>query len=360
MARYPRAQIVILVVVSVITGCRRAAPEPETADTEIIVPVTAREAALGSLRAVIHTTGIVTPAQGAEFVVTAPETARIIEMPRSERETVASGDILVRFDLTGAAANVARQRAELAGAQALAENARAAQTRTRDFVERGLVARQEMDRADRELADAQTAVARAETALNAAEASAARAIVRAPLAGVVVNRLKNPGDVASTQEAVLRLVDPRRMEVTASIRSADVARVLQGATARLLAGAAVVRLTVTSRPGSVDARTNTASARLAFVEPPAAVAVDQAVEVDIDAEERVNVVFVPAEALIRTGRETAVYVAVGDKAERRSVTIGVETDERAEVTSGVKAGELVITQGHIGLADGARVSVSRF
>ena len=357
-----RTQVPILlaIVLAVGASCRRAAaPEAETADTDTIVPVTAREASLGSLRAVIHTTGIVIPAQGAEFIVTAPETARILDMPRGQGDAVASGDTLVRFDLTGAAANVARQRAELAGAQALAENARAAQARTRDFVERGFVARQEMDRADRELADAQASAARAEAALTAAEAAAARAIVRAPFAGVVANRLKNPGDVVSPQDAVLRVVDPRRTEISATIPAADVARVIQGATARVVMGSSIARLTVASR-ATMDARTNMASARLAFVEPPADIAVDQTVTVDIDAEERVNVVFVPADALVRNGREAVVYVAAGDRAERRPVTIGVETDERVEVVAGVKAGELVITQGQNSLQDGDTITVSRF
>jgi cobalt-zinc-cadmium efflux system membrane fusion protein len=321
------------------------------------VPVTARPAEIGSLRAVIHATGIVTPAQGAEFLVTPPETARILEVGKAEGDQVGSGDMLARFDAGAAAANVARQRAELSGAQALAENAKIAQARMRDFVERGLVARQEIDRADRDLADAQAAVARAQAALGAAEAAAARAIVRAPFAGIVANRFKNPGDVASTTDTVLRLVDPRRMEVTATVPSADAPRVVPGASARLMSGGGViVRLTVVGRAGNIEARAGTAPVRLTFVES-SSVPADTAVEVDIDAEERVGAVFVPAEALVRSGREAVVFVAAGNIAEKRVVTVGVETDERAEVTSGIKAGELVITRGQSGLEDGAAISV---
>ena len=338
-------------------GCRRATPPPEPAREPTVVPVTARPAEIGSLRAVIHTTGIVTASQGAEFLVTTPETARILEVTKAEGDQVGSGEILVRFEAGSAAANVARQRADLAGAQALAENARIAQTRTRDFVERGLVARQEIDRADRELADAQAGVARAQAALAAAEATAGRAIVRAPFAGMVANRFKNPGDVASTTDTVLRVVDPRRLEVTATVASADVPRVVAGASARLVGSdAGVVGLTVVGRAGNVDAQSGTAPVRLTFVEPPA-VRVDTAVEVDIDAEERAGAVFVPAEAVVRSGREAVLFVAAGNTAERRPVTVGVETDERAEVTSGIRAGELVITRGQSGLQDGAAISV---
>jgi RND family efflux transporter MFP subunit len=282
----------------------------------------------------------------------------ILEITKAEGDQVASGELLVRFDAGSAAANVARQRADLASAQALAENARISQARTRDFVERGMVARRDLDRADRELADAQAAVARAQAALAAAEAAAARAIVRAPFAGVVANRFRNPGDIASTADAVLRLIDPHGLEVTAAVASPDAPRVVPGASGRIVGGTAgVIGVTVAGRAGNVDAQSGNAPVRLTFVEP-SSVPVDTAVEVDIDAEERVGVVFVPIEALVRSGGETAVYVAAGDTAQRRTVVSGVETDERVEITSGVKAGELVITRGQMGLDDGAAISAA--
>ena len=291
--------------------------------------------------------------------MTPPETARILEITKAVGDQVTPGDILVRFDAGAAAANVARQRAELAGAQALAENARIAHDRMRDFVDRGLVARQEIDRADRDLADAQAGVARAQAALTAAEAAAARANIRAPFAGVVANRFKNPGDVAAATETVMRIVDPRRLDVVAIVADADVPRVVPGASARLKSGGLITRLSVTGRADNTVSP-DTPTVRLTFLES-SSVPVDMAVEVDIDAEERTDAIFVPAEALVRAGgqagREAAVYVAAGNTAERRAVTVGVETDERVEITSGVKAGELVITRGQSGLPDGAAISV---
>jgi multidrug efflux pump subunit AcrA (membrane-fusion protein) len=51
-------------------------------------------------------------------------------------------------------------------------------------------------------------------------------------------------------------------------------------------------------------------------------------------------------------------VANGSKAERRVVTTGIQDEQRVEITSGVRAGELVIRRGHVGLADGAAISVA--
>jgi hypothetical protein len=82
------------------------------------------------------------------------------------------------------------------------------------------------------------------------------------------------------------------------------------------------------------------------------------VQVDIDAEERVDVVFVAPEAIVQSGGERVIFVAVGDRAERRRVATGVSDDQGVEITSGLRRGELVITRGQAGLADGALISVS--
>jgi multidrug efflux pump subunit AcrA (membrane-fusion protein) len=97
--------------------------------------------------------------------------------------------------------------------------------------------------------------------------------------------------------------------------------------------------------------------RLVFADP-TTLPVDTRVEVDIDAEERANAVLVPREALVTEGDQTIVMVAVDARAERRVVTTGIVDDQRAEIRSGVTAGELVITRGHVGLADGAGISVA--
>jgi membrane fusion protein (multidrug efflux system) len=54
-----------------------------------------------------------------------------------------------------------------------------------------------------------------------------------------------------------------------------------------------------------------------------------------------------------------VFVAVNGTAGRRIVTTGLRNDDFVEITSGIEAGELVITRGQLGLTDGAAISVDR-
>jgi cobalt-zinc-cadmium efflux system membrane fusion protein len=349
----------LLCTAAMMSGCRRAPAASEGDRQPTTVAVAARAVQSGALRAVVQASGIVIPADGAEFLLIAPEPARLLEVAKAAGDTVAAGEVLARFELAGAAADVERQRAEVARLQAQVENARAGQARTRDLVARGLIPRNDLDISERELMDAQQSLERTTTIFTSAEAAASRAVVRAPFAGMVTARLHDPGDLVQpvVTDPVLRIVDPARVEILASVAAADAPRVLPGATSRIPNPAGGTSLLTVAARTPVTAATGMAAVRLVPAQP-LAIAVDTPVAVEIDAEERSNVVFVPAEAIIEEDGRTAVMIAAGDRAERRQVTIGITTEAGVELTSGVRPGELLITQGHIGLADGAVISVA--
>ena len=357
----PSRAAVAIACISALLGCRRAAEPVAPPPEEEVVPVGGVLAERAGIRAVVQASGVVVPAEGGEFLAVAPEPARIVEVTKQEGDAVQSGEVLVRFELSGAAQDVNRAAADLAAAQARLENATINQSRARDFVERGLVARRELETADRELTDARAVVDRLARAHAAAVTAAGRAIVRAPFDGIVATRWHNPGDLvlSSTADPVLRVVDPRRLDVAASVAETDVSRVVPGATARVAgpADAEPIRLSVTRRLADRIGPDGTLPFQLVFAEP-TELAVDTRVEVEIDAEERADAVLVPAEAVLQDGGQAIVMVAAGGRAERRVVTTGIQDLARVEITSGVKPGEMVITRGQVGLADGAAVSVA--
>lgn len=349
----------MLIGLVVIPACSKQAAEE--VESESVVPVRTEPARTGSIRGAIHATGVIAPASGAELVVIAPEAARIAQIPRAEGERVREGDILVRFEIPSLAAEVGRQVAEVQRAQAQLVNANANQARAHDLFDRGVAARKETEDADREVADAQAALAQAEAARTAANTIASRSIVRATFNGIIAKRYHNAGDLveATAGDPVLRVIDPQRLEVVASIPLADAARVVIGAAAHLVAAAAggpEFALKVISRPAEVETGTATIPVRLAFVGRtnfPAGIPV----QVEIEAEEHIGAVLIPAPALVREAEETAVFIATGNKAQRRAVQIGLTDGEHTEILSGVNAGEMVIVDGQAGLPDGAAITI---
>lgn len=357
MTLQTRCLVLVTLLTTLTAGCRRA-PEPRAASEPERVPVAAHAVTTGTLRAVVQAGGLVVPADGAEFLLVAPEPARLLEVMKAESDPVTSGEPLVRFDLAGAVSDVTRQRAEAAAAQARVERSRAALERARDLANRGLIPRNDRDAAERDVTDAEDALQRATSALKRAEAASARAVVLAPFTGIVADRFHNPGDVVqpAATDPILRLVDPTRVEVLATLERADAPRVLQGATARTRhpQDGTSIPLRVTARPPTP---TSAGMVQVRLVpEAPLPVPVDTAIGVEIDAEERTDVVFVQPEWLLRDRDASFVMLVDGDRAVRRVVTTGITSDAGIEITSGLAKGDVVITQGHIGLSDGAAIS----
>jgi RND family efflux transporter MFP subunit len=341
------------------TACSK--PAAEETESEAPVPVKVAEAMVGSIRGVVHASGLVTPAPDGELIVIAPEAGRIMEIPHAEGERVAKGDVLVRFEIPSLAAEVQRQAAEVQRAQAALANAKANQVRQRELFERGIAARKDVEDADRAVADAEASLGQAEASRAAAITAASRATVRAAFDGVVAKRFHNPGDLveAAQSDPVLRLIDPRRLEVVASVPLSESPRIMVGASGwskASVTGAPDLALKVVSRPAQVEQGTATIPVRLAFVAPPN-LSAGTPVQVEIGAEQHNSVVLIPAAALVREGEETAVFIAMGDMAERRPVQIGLTDRSDIEIVTGVKAGEMVIVDGQAGLPDKAKITI---
>ncbi len=355
--RFPRLLLLGLAV----AASRCGAPAVEDIETATKVPVEVQAARVDTIESRIEAAGVVTPAPGADFVITAPEAARIAEIPKAEGESVRAGDVLVRFDIPSLAAEVAGKKADLAQAQARVESTRAAVTRLTGLVDRGIAARREVEEARRDQAEAEAAVARAQGEVAAALTMAERAVVTARFAGVVAKRWHNAGDLveASSTDPILRVIDPRELEVVASIPAVDAPRVVVGRKGLVTGPGAdePEEATVIARPTQIDAAGSVAPVRLAFKGATRWTS-GTPVQVAIVADQHAKVIVVPALAIVRDGGDTFVMVAgTDDVAHRKAVTLGLVTGDLAEVSSGVAAGDRVIVRGQGGLPDGAAVTV---
>jgi RND family efflux transporter MFP subunit len=166
------------------------------------------------------------------------------------------------------------------------------------------------------------------------------------------------GDLVSAggPEPLLRIIDPARLQVEAAVPAVDLGRVAVGSPARVRgASFPEEQARVIARPPSVDPASGTALVRLAFDTPtrrPAGLAA----EVEIYGQEHRDAVLVSADALVQEGTASYLFVVDGQKkAHRRQVTVGVVAAGKAEILSGVKAGESVVVRGQTALPDGATV-----
>lgn len=351
----------VLLVASglLLAGCSK--PAVEEVETKAAAPVTTVTLTPQPLEGFVAATGIVTAAPGADWTITAPDHARIAEMPKAEGDRVRPGDLLVRFDIPSLQTDVATRRGEVASAEAHVQNAQASLTRLTTLVEHGVAAQKELEDAQRDLAEAKASVTQAQAALQNATALESRTVVRATFPGVVAKRAHNPGDIvdASATDVILRVIDPAKLQVVASVAIADLARVQIGRPVRIVVPGADEPEpgTVLSRPAAVDPTGVAADVRISF-NAATKLAAGTPVRVEIVAEQRANVMVVPVEAIQHEDEDTFVMLAGADKkAHKRKVTVGLTTPKLAELTEGVKAGDAVIVKGQQELPDGADIAV---
>lgn len=352
---------VLIIALAAASGCGRDAVE--TVDTSGPLIVRAEPARIETMRASVTVTGTVTPAPGGDWTIVASESGRVVELPKAEGDVVKEGDLLARFEVSSLTAEIIARQSDVLAATARVQSARSSATRLADLLKRGIASQRDSDDAHRELQEAEAALNQALAGKGAVDALAARLVVRARFAGVVAKRWHNPGDLvnATSEDPVLRVIDPTRLEVVANVPLAQLAFVARGSMARIFnpADASIIEGTVVSVPAIAETTATSGDVRMTV---PATVAltVGTALQVEITSEDRVGALVIPSSALLRDGVETYVMVAGDDgKAHRVTVMIGLSANERTQIVTGLKAGDKVILAGPEPVADGALITVQR-
>ena len=208
---------------------------------------------------------------------------------------------------------------------------------------------------DRRLLDDQLAQARA--ARETAAAKLAQTMLRAPAAGVVLDRNVEPGDIVQPGKRLLALALDGDVRLTALIDEKNLAVLRVGQRARVSADAYpnqpfAAELSYLS-PG-IDAQRGTVEAKFAVPAPPPFLRSDMTVSIDIEVAARADGLVIPATAVRELqSRQPWVLVVRDGHAARQPVQIGARTAEQVEVLSGLAAGAEIVTTPDI--APGARV-----
>jgi HlyD family secretion protein len=204
--------------------------------------------------------------EATEYDIATKRPGRLAEVDAREGDTVERGQVLARMDtadlqaaLRAAQAELARARQSRAVAAArvvqVKSQARLARTelaRAKTLFESKVVSRQRLDEAvakseasDAELEAASKSVDAAEASIASAEANVARiqtdiddSTLVAPVAGRVLYRLAEPGEVLGAGGKVLTILDLTDVYMTIFLPMAEAGRVRVGSDARLVIDAA--------------------------------------------------------------------------------------------------------------------------
>jgi len=336
------------------------------------------------------------------FVVTAPVTGRILRIELEPGDRVTRGEVIARVQpespplldartraeaqaaLESADASLGHARAEEQRVRATHDQAQRELARTRRLTAAGVTTTQDLDTREAEVVVTKEAVNAAAFAVRAASADVERArarlansapasvrtavAVRAPVDGVVLQRLRESESVVPAGEPLVEIGDPRQMEIVTDLLSTDAVRVRPGARATIEQWGgdtpldAVVRriepagFTKVSALGVEEQRVNVVLNFVDSGEESASLGDGYRVETAIVLWEAPNVLKVPTNALFREGTRWAVYVVSGGRARRTFVEIGHQTGQEAEVLEGLSERMTVIVHPGDLVRDGGRIT----
>ncbi|WP_374673936.1 efflux RND transporter periplasmic adaptor subunit [Ideonella sp.] len=276
-------------------------------------------------------------------------------------DAVRAGQPLARLDDRDAAAALARAQAAVAQARAERRHATLAAERARELRRQGFISQAGLDTAETQAQATDAALRQAEGGQRQAAVQQGFTTVTAPFDGVVLQTHLEAGDLASPGRAILTLYAPGALRAVVQV-PASRAGGLGHATPQIelpgegpAAGTPrwVTPLRSTALPGT-DPVSQTVEWRLDLpaglpgrpgqhvrvrwsgAAPPSAAPSSAAPRGPLS---------VPAEAVLRRGELTAVYVARDNGFTLRAVHVGtVGADGRVPVLAGVQAGERVAAQ----------------
>lgn len=292
-------------------------------------------------------------------------------------DRVRQGQVLIHIDTTLAeiekrSAMAARRVAEAGIAVAEAKLKLAQQTFERQSQLQGSTAfsrgrfedlRQAMVQARSELAQAKAAVGNTAAQIARADYTLRHATIAAPFEGVVIARAAQPGQYVQLGSTVATLLDTSNLEIDADVPTTLVGGLTTGQKVEAHfdegpAMVATVRAVVPVDNVSTRTRSVRFSVDLSKVAPEL-VATGKTLTLAVPASAPRKVLTVSKDALVQAGTGWMVFVATGNKAQPRPIGIGQSVAERVEVTSGLKAGELVVVRGNERLRPGQPLKTHR-
>ena len=357
------------------TATTRTAAE---ADTAQVVTMSAAALQHGGVRwqpaetresaGIIEAPGQLVPDEDRTARIGAPLPARVVAVHVQSGSRVGVGQALVTLlsaEAGTARADLQKATAELAAREAAAAYARSARERAERLLAAKAAARQEVERAQADdalgqsaLSAARSEVARARSAVQAlggGAGSSGTVVVRSPLAGIVLSREATPGAVVVAGAPLVSVTDATSLWLDMSLPPAAASSLAPGSRVRFSVAAFpadTFQARVVSIAGALDPQTRALPVRAAVVSTRNRLRSAMFATVRLDAGARTVGIAVPSRAVMLLDGRQVVFVARpldrtagGVRLERRDIIGDGEEGGITRVRSGVKPGELVVTDG---------------
>jgi len=338
---------------------------PEQAG-ETGIPVVAARARRGDIGVYFTGLGAVTPIY--TVMLHSRVDGELLAVHYREGDMVKVNDLLVEIDPRPFAAALVQAQGALMRDQALLANARVDVARYRTLVPLNAVPEQTLATQEATVKQFEGVVKLDQGAVDAAQTNLDYTKISAPIAGLVGLRLVDPGNIVHATDTnpmlVITQMDP--ISVIFTLSEDQLPQVLE----KLRAGQTlsveawerdmsmkIAQGTLTTIDNLIDQTTGTVRIRATFGNSDNALFPNQFVNARVLVETKHGVVLLPSAAVQRSSTSTFVWaINPGNTVMYRDVKVGVTEGDQSEITSGLKAGDLVVMTGVDKVQEGAVVN----
>lgn len=307
--------------------------------------------------------------------VTAGVAGKIVDVKVSPGQHVTKGQIIALLDNRQLTEQLRQAHAKVLVARAGVEQARtnlimaqSTESRTASLVSQDVgaakdlvAAKSQVETAKAQLVAAKAQVEDAVGAEGAVRATLTYTVVKSPISGIVAQRYLNISDTADTATPIVQIVDLSQVVVDAALPTSQPAKIVPGQaatiTALALPGLRLIGKVQNINPVT-DNQGTTIGVRILCANPNYVLKEGMPVLVAIVTAVHPGALTVPLAAVVadpKSPDKQMIYQYKDGKIIRVEVKVGLQTDTRAEVLTGVRAGEQVVGAGAYGIPDGTEV-----
>jgi RND family efflux transporter MFP subunit len=270
-------------------------------------------------------------------------TARIISIHVNAGDRVNKGDVLARLDEREMSARVAEIHAQLAAAKAQAAQASADAKRIRVLYEKEAATRENYDAVIARSSSAQALVQQSAKAVEQMRVSLGENTLKAPFAGIITERLKEPGDMGMPGDAVviLQKADDLRLEVALPSACAGRIKIGMEVDVRIDSANAHLKARIDEIVPEIDQDTRSQLVKAVLPAEPG-LQHGQFAWLEQNCSDDQAVLMIPARAVLHYGQLEAVKVLENNQLVSRHIRTGKQRGTDVEVLSGLREGETIL------------------
>ena len=328
------------------------------------IPVTIETSQNKTLPVEIGATGYVE--SFSTVVVQSQVTGILKSVHFKEGDEVKAGELLFTIDPRPFAANLAKAEALLAKDKAELDNAHREGERYALAVKKGFVSAEQADQAVTKVATLTATVKADQAAVDAARLELDNCSIRSPFNGRTGEVKTDPGNLikANTDSPMVTIKQIKPVLAAFTIPGehlADISKYRAAGTLKVLvpeknAKGELLTGSLSFIDNTVDPTTGVIRLKATFANADKTLWPGQMIDVRIQLTSRPDCIVIPSQALQTGQKGPYLYVVKDDQTvEYRQVTPGMLSNGDTVIDAGLQAGERVVTDGQMQLADGVKV-----